>query len=189
MRPPALLAPLLVVAGVLLTTMSPASAQPGVVAPLAPPSSVDGPPPPLAPLPKVRSGAHRPAVAFFLSFGSSVGLMVATQKGAFGSHPGVALGLFVVAPSTGRWYIGQVGVIGMAMRLGGLGLFASGIGNDEPAPIIAGATLMLTGVLYDMIGSGISADRQNRRRWAAMPAAIATPNGSLAPGVGISASF
>lgn len=170
----------------LLVLTATASAQPGITAPLAPPSSVEGPPPPRAPL---GPGAHRPAVSFFLGFGVDIGLLVAAQKGAFDGHPGYGLAAFVIAPSAGRWYIGELGVIGIAMRAGGLGILAIGAEGDSPAPIFAGLGVMLAGVLYDMIGAPISADRQNKRRWAATPTAITAANGSVTPGLALGGSF
>ena len=111
MRPSTALVALLATA--LLTAAPTASAQPGVAAPIAPPSSGEGPPPPLAPAPKARPGAYRPVAA----------------------------------------------------------------------------SLLLTGIVYDLIGAPAAAARQNQRRWAATPTALASPRGALAPGLAVAGTF
>ncbi|MBZ0236197.1 MAG: hypothetical protein K8M05_27975, partial [Deltaproteobacteria bacterium] len=149
-------------------------------------------PPPIAPLPKARPGAHRPVVAFGLSFGATVGLMIAAEKGAFDEAPTAAIGLFVIAPSAGRWYVGEIGLIGMAMRLAGVGLVFGSIGDHGPentGMLVTAATLAVAGTLYDMVGAGVTAHRQNKRRWAAMPAALASPHGSVTPGLAVGGTF
>jgi hypothetical protein len=172
----------LVLAGVVLGSMAPAAAQPGVTAPLARPAPRTGP------------GAHRPLVAGLITFGVTTGLFVAGEKGAFDDHPGAAIAAFVVAPAAGRWYVGQFGVIGMGMRGLGVAVVASGIGvNDghgtNPGAIGVGVTLMVGGILYDMIGSGRTAHLQNQRRWAAQPTVLATPGGAVAPALAIGGAF
>jgi hypothetical protein len=187
---PSVIAAVLVTGVALAATTSLVSAQPGVAAPIAPPSSAEGPLPPLAPLPKARPGAYRPAAAFFLSLGASVALTAAVSNGVFDDNMELAGALWVVAPSAGRWYVGQIGVLGMAMRLGGvLCIREMQEPDQDPELFVTGLTLTLGGVLYDAIGSGITAHRQNQRRWAASPTVVRAPRGSTAIGLGLAGSF
>jgi hypothetical protein len=171
---------------------SAASAQPGITAPLAPPSTAAGPPPPRAPYPKARPGSHRPAVAALLSVGASGAVLIAGDRRAL-DHPAAAATAVIVAPAAGRWYVGQIGVLGMAIRGFGVGVLARALEGEEYRngylPIGVGLTLLVGGALYDVIGSGVTAHGQNQRRWAATPAAVATPGGELAPGMMVSGWF
>ncbi|HUQ04501.1 MAG TPA: hypothetical protein VM261_18500 [Kofleriaceae bacterium] len=172
----------------------PVWAQPGVAAPLAPPSSVEGPPPPIAPLPKARPGAHRPAVASMLSLGATVGVIIAAQEEAFDDAPAAAIAAIIVAPAAGRWYVGQIGVPGMILRGFGVGVVAGSFGVRDghgvnEGSLILGMTLVVGGTLYDVIGAGRTAHLQNKRRWAATPTVIASPRGELAPGFALTGSY
>ncbi len=189
MRPSTALVALLATA--ILTAAPAASAQPGVAAPIAPPSSVEGPPPPRTPLPKARPGAYRPAAAFFLTLGATTGWIAAAENGAFGGNRAVAVATLAVAPAAGRWYVGQLGVIGMGLRAGGTLLFIAGVehGEGDGTKILAGGALLLTGVFYDLVGAPAAAMRQNQRRWAATPTALASPRGTLTPGLAVAGAF
>ncbi len=169
---------------------TPAAAQPGITSPILPPSAVDGPPPPLARSAK-RPGSHRPGVALLLSFGATTATIVAASKGAFDGHERLGIAAAILAPAAGRWYIGEFGVIGIGARLAGIALLLQAVGGNggSEASVTASIVLVVGSTCYDIVGSPISADRQNRRRWAAAPTALATSSGALAPGVGINGRF
>ena len=127
------------------------------------------------------------------------------------SGPTVLLGLagLIVGPSTGHWYVGEVGGLGILARLGSAVLIAKGIiasdnegcesfsdssecaaireEEDEGERMVyAGVALWAGATLYDVVTSYTGVSRWNREH-ALQVAPVAF--GARAPGVALSVRF
>jgi hypothetical protein len=194
-----------VVVVALLLASSVASAQsfspPGLTAP-----SVQ-----LSPAPAPTAERKDPSTAVLLSLGITAASYV-TLFAAADSHENLALLGFVgtyLGPSTGQWYAGQVGGLGLGLRAAGFVSMVYGFsqvlesecdyeyddcsGSDGDAGgvlMLAGAGLWVGSSIYDIVLAKRAADSWNARHNVGLaPMVTADASGNRTPGLVLTGRF
>jgi hypothetical protein len=135
--------------------------------------------------------------------GITLGVVMASKNA--GSGLIVMSAATILGPSVGKWYAGDAGWQGLAIRGAGFGVMALtaddafacsiGDGGEEGRNCKAagygfaiGAGVTLAGVLYDFATAGASARRANARIVQLAPVVVSGPRSS-GTGLGLSARF
>jgi hypothetical protein len=190
----------------LLTHATAAHAQPAITPPSAPPAST-----PSAAQPASVAEVKSPSVAVLLSLGVTAGgaitLMASDNESArwFG-----AAALFF-GPSTGQWYAGEAGLLGLGARALGIAGLGYGLsmmldsecdaeyGEDCTAlrrrgtlggvMFMGGVGLWVGSSIVDVILAKRAADRWNQRHALALAPTALTAGNSRAPGLVLTGRF
>lgn len=159
-----------------------------------------------------------PGAAVLISIGATVGgfVLVGASKGEGGLF-GLGLGVMYVGPSTGQWYAGRVGGIGLATRALGAGLLYTALtkysteGNDclgytdqqcadaeaqwrhdEKVAEILGWTgigLWVGSTLFDFVMAHQAANAWNREHQLAVTPTVIPAAGGPTPGLTLQLTF
>ncbi len=189
------------VAVVVLTASGTAWAQPA----LTPPSSV-GPVSPTSPPAARRSGGKHASTAVAISLGATLGSLavigLSVDSGSATLPTIGVIGLYF-APSTGQWYAGRSGGLGLIARgVSGLVMVGSAfhmIGEthaDVPsgqrgAEVMfwVGAGMWVGSTIYDHVAAGRAAQSWNRRHGVTLTPTVVSTGAARAPGMSLQLSF
>jgi hypothetical protein len=175
--------------------------------------------PPIEPAPTPAAAPHRdqkdPSIAVLLSLG--VPVAGAFTLGASDSDGGRMLGLAALyfGPSTGQWYAGKAGGLGLGLRaVGGVSMVSGLImalnseyecdfeedctaiaeranrrGDMGAALMLAGAGLWVGSSLYDIVLAKRAADSWNTRHRVSLTPGFVGTSAKKTPGLFVSARF
>jgi hypothetical protein len=187
----------------LLFVSSLAHAQPGMTAPIAPQQTA-----------VQTSDEKDPSTAVLLSLGIPVAgaIMLGASDSAAGKWVGA--GALYFGPSTGQWYAGQAGGLGLGLRaIGGVsmiyGLITAinsdsecdfddngGCSDDGDHSGTMGGVLVLTGAglwvgssIYDIVLAKRAAESWNARHSVALTPGLIGTSGTRTPGLVLSGRF
>lgn len=183
---------------VLVALTLPALAQPA----LTPPSS---------PASTAPAEEKSPSVAVALSVGVTAAGAVTLMASDNHTASLIGFGALFLGPSTGQWYAGELGLLGIGARaLGGIGMVyglseilqsecdveagencsgASRRGDLGAVMMIGGASLWVGSSIADVVFAKRAADRWNQRHALTMAPTAFTSGGQQVPGLVVAGRF
>lgn len=184
---------------VLLARSLPAVAQPALT-----------PPTPVTPAPD-PADEKSPSVAVALSVGVTAAGAVTLMASDSHTASMIGFGAIFLGPSTGQWYAGELGLLGIGARaLGGVGMVyglsevlqsecdaedgedcsgASRRGQLGALMMIGGASLWVGSSIADVIFAKRAADRWNQRHGLTVAPTAFTSGGQQMPGLVVAGRF
>lgn len=195
-----------------MTPPSPAapSPLPLPVEPISPPSLTAPTPLAPAPAPTPTASAKDPSIAIALSIGFTAAgyvTMLSTDNDKLAT---AGFALTYLGPSTGQWYSGQVGTLGLGLRAAGFVSMVYGFGqllqsecddidgnchtsNSDAIGttfMLAGAGLWVGSSIYDVVLAKRAADDWNHRHGLNLaPMMTADASGNKTPGLVLTGRF